>query len=543
MPARVPHYPTWASEPARSARSTRSTRSARSAAHGRHRRGGEPRGRGLGVGALLASGVCVLLAVAAAALGPSAVEPVFGRRGGDLPPWFVDGHPSDLLVWVLVAAVLGLGTVAVAAGLLAVRRGWAPRPGRLLAAGALAVLALLCVPPAGTTDPLNYAAYGRIEALGHNPYQLTPAGLAQTGDPVGKLSTAEPWLHTPSVYGPLATVTEWAASVLGGASMLRTVWLLSLLGGAAFLATGALLLRLAGPDPARRARSQLLWTLNPVLLWNLVVGPHVDTLCAFCVVVGFWALRRSGVAAALAIAAGSAIKLTTGIFALPLAWRLRHDRRGLALAVAAGAVPLVAAYAFTPLAVSNARAVSDQAADGTPWAMLQRTVLAPVVGAARVAQATTVLEVVAVLVLAVALLAALDPPEGSDPARLAAAPALAVVLAYLLGSAYVRPWYDAVAWVLVAMVVRSWLDWVLLAHTALLTLVYDPGLAHVLRPNWLYDLVLQIAYRLVPDAQLLLVGVVLVVSGLRIRRRRRGRRPSWTGAGDGAGGRLERPAS
>lgn len=151
----------------------------------------------LGAGALLASALCVVLAMLAGLLGPSAVEPVFGSRVGDLPPWFIHGNPSDLLVWTLVAAVLALGTVAVAAGLLAVRRGWAPRPGRLLAGGVVAVLGLLCVPPAGTTDPLNYAAYGRIETLGLNPYQLTPAGLAQTGDPVGKLSIAEPWLHTP----------------------------------------------------------------------------------------------------------------------------------------------------------------------------------------------------------------------------------------------------------------------------------------------------------------------------------------------------------
>ncbi|MEY9943110.1 glycosyltransferase 87 family protein [Kitasatospora sp. GAS1066B] len=533
MPISALPQPTWARGPR--------PESAGGSARGRHRRGGERRGRVLGGGALLASALCVVLAVAAGLLGPSAVEPVFGRRVGDLPPWFVQGNPSDLLVWLLVAAVLGLGTVTVVAGLLAVRRGWAPRPRLLLAGGAVAVLALLCVPPAGTTDPLNYAAYGRIETLGLNPYQLTPAGLAQTGDPVGKLALAEPWLHTPSVYGPLATVSEWAASLLGGASMLRTVWLLSVLGGAAFLATGALLLRLAGPDPARRVRSQLLWTLNPVLWWNLVVGPHVDTLCALCVVVGFWALRRSGIAAALAIAAGAAIKLTAGVFALPLAWHLRHDRRRLALAATAGAVALAAGYAFTPRAVHNAQAVSNQAADGTPWELLQRSVLVPVFGAARADQATTVLELIAAVVLAGLLLAALDPAEGTDPARLAARPALAVVLAYLLGTAYVRPWYDALAWVLVAMLARSWLDWVLLAHTVLLTLVYDPGLAHMLHPAWLYRLVLQIAYRLVPDAQLLLVAVVVVGCGWRILRRRRaakaagGRQPAAPGAAGAAG--------
>jgi hypothetical protein len=114
------------------------------------------------------------------------------------------------------------------------------------------------VPPLGTTDPLNYAAYGRMAALGLDPYRTTPWMLAHSGDPIGKLALAEPWLHNPSVYGPLATATEWAASMVGGTSMLRTVWLLSVLSGVAYVATGALLLRLAGPDPARRVRSQLL---------------------------------------------------------------------------------------------------------------------------------------------------------------------------------------------------------------------------------------------------------------------------------------------
>ncbi|TWF91505.1 uncharacterized protein DUF2029 [Kitasatospora viridis] len=462
-------------------------------------------------------------------LGPSAVEPDFGPTA-TLPPWFVAGHPSDLLVWAAVAVVLLLGTAAVAAGLAALRRGWAPRPGRLLLAGAAAVGGLLCVPPLGTTDPLNYAAYGRAAALGLNPYVQTPADLAQHGDPIGRLALAEPWLHTPSVYGPVATATQWFASLLGGTSMLRTVWVLSVLSGAAFLATGALLLRLAGPDPARRVRSQLLWTLNPVLLWNLVAGPHVDTIGAFLLVAAFWAVRRSGLGAGLAVAAATAVKLTMGIFALPFAWGLRHHRRRLAAAVAAGAVSLALGYGLTPKAIGNARDVSSgAAADGTAWQLLERTLLVPVLGTSGAQSAMTVLQLLAVALLAVLLLAALPVPEEQDLPRLIARPALAVVLAYLLGTAYVRPWYDAIAWVLVALLARSWADWVLIAHTTLLTLVYDPGLAHLLHPAWLYSLVLQIAYRLVPWSQLLLLLAVVATCLWRIRADRIGRRVRRSG--------------
>ncbi|MFE9424089.1 hypothetical protein ACFYNO_14115 [Kitasatospora sp. NPDC006697] len=491
---------------------------------GRHRRSAGARlAPLLGTGALAAVACCVGLTVLLGLAGPSAVEPDFGPAGA-LPPWFTSAHPADPLVWAAVAAVLWLGTAAVLTGLAAVRRGWAPRPGRLLLAGAAAVGGLLCVPALGTTDPLNYAAYGRAAALGLNPYRLTPADLAHRGDPIGVLSVAEPWLHTPSVYGPVATATQWLASVGGGTSMLRTVWLLSLLGGAAFLATGALLLRLAGADRGRQVRSQLLWTLNPVLLWDLVAGPHVDTVGAFLLVAAFWAVRRSGAGAGLAVAAATAVKLTMGVFALPFAWGLRRDGRRLAAAVAAGAVALAIGYGLTPQAIGNARGVSSgAAADGTAWQLLDRILVVPLLGAAGAQSAMTVLQLVAVALLAVLLLGAIPAPAPGerDLVQLTARPALAVVLAYLLGTAYVRPWYDAIAWLLVALLAHSWLDTVLLAHTALLTMVYDPGLAHLLHPAWLYSLVLQIAYRLVPWGQVLLLAYVVLMSAWRIRAARR----------------------
>lgn len=473
------------------------------------------RGGALGKGALAACAVCVLLMVFLGLLGPSAVEPVFGPAG-KLPPWFWNAHPSDLSIWVLVAVVLLLGTAAVATGLAATRRGWSPRPRALLTFGTVATVALVCVPPMGTTDPLNYAAYGRIATLGLDPYRMTPFGLARTGDPIGQLSIAEPWLHNPSVYGPLATMTEWFASVIGGTSMLTTVWILSLLNGAAFIATGALLLRLAGPDPRRRVRSQLLWTLNPVLLWNLVVGPHIDVLGALGVVAAFWALRRSGLTAGLALAAATAVKLTLGIFALPFAWRLRHDWRRLAIAASASGLLLAVAYGVVPRAVRNAAAVSDQPVVGSPWPLLQRNLLRPVFGSAA-GHLVPIVEVMAVAGIAALLLVALPPVDKDDIVQMTARPALALAAGYLLGTGYVRPWYDAIAWLLVAMLPRSWFDLVLLAHTTCMTLPFDPGLPYPLHPDWLNGVVVQTGYRAMPYLQGLLLLAVLAIGLSRLR--------------------------
>jgi hypothetical protein len=481
----------------------------------------ERRSRGsrgaLGAGAIATCVVSVLLMVTLGLLGPSSTEPVFGPAG-KLPPWFWNAHPPDLLVCALVALMLLLGTAAVTAGLVAVRSGWSPSPRALLIGSGFAVAGLLCVPPLGTTDPLNYAAYGRMAALGLDPYRISPWRLAHSGDPIGKLAIAEPWLHLPSVYGPLATATEWAASMVGGTSMLRTVWLLSVLSGIAYVATGALLLRLAGPDPARRVRSQLLWSLNPVLLWNLVAGSHVDVLGAFCVVTAFWALRRSGLTAGLALGAATAIKLTMGVFALPFAWSLRHDWRRLAATASAGILTAAVAFAIAPQVVHNAAQVSGQAVVGSPWPALLRKVLLPVFGTGA-AKLTTAMEVTSASVLVILMLVMLPPALDSDITQRAARPALALAAGYLLGTSYVRPWYDAAAWLLLALLVPSWFDLVLLAHTVLMTLTFGPGLPYPLHPHWLTTLIVQIGYRIVPALQALLLLALFVIGIRRIRRK------------------------
>jgi len=72
------------------------------------------------------------------------------------------------------------------------------------------------------------------------------------------------------------------------------------------------------------------------------------------------------------------------------------------------------------------------------------------------------------------------PGPGTDPATLAAASVLAVVLAWLVAWTYVLPWYDSLAWALLA--VLPWLpmpwaalDWLVLARTTVLAFGYLPA--------------------------------------------------------------------
>jgi hypothetical protein len=176
-------------------------------------------------------------------------------------------HPAAWLVTVAlwVAALAGAG--GVAAGLVAARRGWRP-PVKMLVVAALAATAVLAVlPPAGSTDSLDYAAYGRMVAIGHDPYVMTPEQLRLSGDPVG-VAAPIPWETKHSLYGPLATIEQGTAAILGGISAARITFWLKVWNALAFTLVVLALDRLLRADPAGRVRAHMLWSLNPLLLWG-----------------------------------------------------------------------------------------------------------------------------------------------------------------------------------------------------------------------------------------------------------------------------------
>src|ERR1700730_2974462 len=209
------------------------------------------------------------------------------------PPWALSLHVS---LPVGSAAMWGATLLAggsVAAGLVALNRG-ARLPVRLLLGVGVAAAAVFTVlPPTGSTDALDYAAYGRIVELGHSPYVMTPAQLRRTGDPVGQYIPHD-WSGHVTVYGPLGTAEQWAAASLGGTSVARITFWLKLWGTIAVGAVVLALERLLRSDPARRARAHLLWTANPLLLWILVAAGHLELLGAAAGFLGLMVLRKRG---------------------------------------------------------------------------------------------------------------------------------------------------------------------------------------------------------------------------------------------------------
>ena len=486
------------------------------------------RGGRLGRVALACIGSSLLIMIAVSAAGPSKAV-VSLPRAGLGPPWWIALHPAAWLVTVALWAAALAGAGGVAAGLVAARRGWRP-PVKMLVAGALAAAAVLAVlPPAGSTDTLDYAAYGRMVAIGHDPYVMTPQQLRLSGDPVGAAAPI-PWETKHSLYGPLATIEQGTAAILGGTSAARITFWLKVWNALAFALVVLALDRLLRADPAARVRAHMLWSLNPLLLWGLVAAGHVDTVAA---AVGFLALALvspalvgrgeaggkpsvlAGLAAGAMVGMAADIKITFVLFGLGIALAARRSVRTVLAAGAGALAVLVPSYLwFGPPAVAvlfyrDASATSDNFYQlfSRPFGLIRPPDL---------------LLVAAVLLVVTGWLLLRRLP-GGPPGWPAIRPALALSLAWLLVWPYQRPWYDAMVFCLLALFPASRLDWPVLARLGAGTLYSIPGMPGPL-PAMFFGLLPVEQRLLVPLVRLaaLLAVITLCLTGAWQARRRAG---------------------
>jgi hypothetical protein len=478
-----------------------------------------------------------------ALLGPSAEEP---GPAGSGPPFALSVHPAAGLVVGLVAAGIVLGAAGAGLCLYAMRTGWRCSARALLIAGLLVTVAFALMPPVGSADHLNYAAYGRMTVLGHDPYVSHADQFRH--DPV--IGAVQEWTGTPSVYGPIVTAQQALASWIGGTSVRLTVFALSVTNALAFAAVG-LLLHFRTKDPLRAA---VLWTLNPLLLFHLVSGAHNDAIGVAAAVAGLTLLTTGRASAGRMLAAGTltgaafSIKYPAALVGGGLVWESRRRVSYLvALFGGAGAVAL-AAFALGGFhAVRTVRGASKMVSLSSPWHLVDRAVPH---------QRTLIQAGVVVMMLGLlwVLLRGLpgrsamrspgrpapsdsarsgalglgraevsdtsgtSGPGGAEPAEggrserpepaeggrserpepsgsvgpvgfaasvgsggdgrsgdAAVRVAAALVLAWLFATQYSLPWYDGLGWAMLAMIVSSGVDWVLLAHTTVMSLAYLPA--------------------------------------------------------------------
>jgi hypothetical protein len=430
------------------------------------------RGRALTVVAAAGIGIAILIMIAASLLRgawmlPHVVMPAVG------PPWELPvRHVSaDLVTYALwLAALLGAG--GVVAGLAAIHRGARMSARILLIAGLIAVAVLTVLPPTGSTDALDYATYGRLLALGHSPYVTTPIFLRHVNNAFA-LSVPHVWDRYVSVYGPLATMEQFVAAKLGGASAARITFWLKLCDSAAFAAVALVLDRLLRHKPAQRLRAHLLWTVNPLLLWDLVAAGHLDVLAVMAGLLGLLVLgeqhtdtrpalwRVAAAGALLGIAAD--IKINYALFGLAAAWALRRSLSALALAGAAALAVLVPSYAYFGMPAVRALLSRRNQSSADNFYRLFLHGWHQNLGM-----------IATVLVVAVAILALRKLPPGAA-ARPAIRPAVALCAAWLFLWPYQLPWYDSMLICVLVLYPASRLDWLVLARLTAGTTSNMPG--------------------------------------------------------------------
>ena len=434
-------------------------------------------------------------------MAPPLVMPAVG------PPWEWQSFQVSVPVVVIalwLAAILGGG--GVAAGLAAVRGGVRVSAGQLLIFGLLVVAILTVLPPVGSSDSLDYAAYGRMVVLGHSPYVMTPSQLQLLHDPLSRSVPAE-WDHQVTLYGPLASTEQFVAAVLGGTSAARIVFWLKLCNAVAFGAVALALHRVLRSDPAARLRAHLLWTVNPLLLWGLIAAGHLDVLAAAAGVLGLLMLGAGPAGAGLtlpgqriasqgprvvdsgrrvvspgrrvfspgplraamagiAIGIAADIKIFYVLFGLGLAWALRRSPRAFAAAVGGAVAVLAPTYTwFGPPAIKALLARRDVTTVDNFYQLFS--------GAHGYVQ----LHVAVVAGVAVCFLAALTlwRLPADVPASPAIRAALALGIAWLFVWPYQLPWYDAMIVCLLALYPASRLDWLVLVRLTMGTIALMPG--------------------------------------------------------------------
>lgn len=353
---------------------------------------------------MVAIAASILLTITIGLLGPSAMVPALPGPAWQ-PPYSLAAAPEPHLVIVLAVAALSLGGLGLLAALPALSEsgdshsppaaghpstpapgspsapsserpskgvlrslGAFPSPKTLVIIGCVAAAVLAFLPPSGSGDHLNYAAYGRMVTLGLNPY--THGATDLPGDPIAD-AVEEPWREEPSVYGPVATALQAVASWIGGDSVRLTMFVLALFNAAAFIATGLLIDRFTRHDPRRRLRAALLWTANPLLLYHLVAGMHVDTLAIACMVAALLARGRPASSGVL-LGLGVAIKVNAGLVALGPAWELRRRPGRLALMAGCAVAVVVIGYAIVGLdALAPITRTSKAISHASFWKLVQ----------------------------------------------------------------------------------------------------------------------------------------------------------------------------
>jgi hypothetical protein len=259
----------------------------------------------------------------------------------------------------------------------------------------------------------------------------------------------------------------------------RIVFWLKLGNAVAFGVVAVAADRLLRADPAARLRAHLLWTINPLLIWQLIAAAHLDVVAAaagllgLLVAAGWPAMPAPGTERLGRVLAGGAlvgiaadIKIDFVLFGLGLAWAFRRSPAACAVAAVGMLGVLLPSYAwFGPPAIKAVttrgnRVTADNFYQlfGGPHSFLIHHVgvIATVIGAG----------------VAIVVLSRLPIRAAAQPAIFAA---LGLSTAWLFTFQYQLPSYETMIICLLILTPAGWLDWLVVARLTAATLALMPG--------------------------------------------------------------------
>jgi hypothetical protein len=425
----------------------------------------------LGLAGVAFVGLCATAPVSSAATPPVLLPLTDVARNLGAP--HLPNVAADSIMYLSIV-LCGLGLAMM---LWANSHGWSPSPRKVLAAAAATIAVLVNITPVGSGDVASYAAYGRIAALGLDPYTVTPARLPGGAHNPYTAIVSPQWRSTPSVYGPVATWTQMLAAHIGGDQAWATIWILMIMAGVAFLATGYVLMRTA----ANPVRAALLWTANPLLIVELVMGGHLDAFLALVAIIAVVLSRRrasvaNDILVGLMVGVAGGIKVTAALVALAIAIPLLHDRAWARLArtAAAALVTVLGLYYFTWgfSALGPTASASKQVISPSIWRLAQ-VIVQHNFGPGAEHTVTAVFGFAwppLTLALAWYLYRRLSPDVPTVVAG-----TCALFFAWVLVAPWSLPWYASVAWVTLALLPRNTLTRWLTIATGVLSLLHFNG--------------------------------------------------------------------
>jgi hypothetical protein len=275
------------------------------------------------------------------------------------------------------------------------------------------------------------------------------------------------WQRQLSDYGPVATAEELLSAELGGSSMAQITFWLKVWVALSFGAVVLLLDRLLRDDPEMRVRAHLLWSVNPILLWEIVASGHIDGFAVAFGLGGLALLRftKSGVpptlircaTAGALLGVAAATKSPFTLFLLGAVWGVRRSPARVASVLGGWLWLVLTAYAIAGLpAVHVLFQRSHEATWDNPFAVLYRPFgLAGTLGENGVPG--FLFSVAVVVFIAVAVLVLFRLPD-RVPGLPGVTPSLALSLAWIFCWPFQRPWYDVMIIALLVLYPATKLD-------------------------------------------------------------------------------------